>query len=213
MMVMYALTPGIRSICSGGMSRLSGCRPVSTMRDSPSRSRRTMSGRRTRLWVPRTKSTAGARPKMASPSCCATHPATPISRGRSRPRPMSCSTRAKTFSCAFSRTEQVFRTTTSAGPASAGRQPSDPRAAAIFSESWTFIWQPQVSIRNRRWGAGSGGATGPPGASPVAADRSGARSVIQRPAGSGASPAPSHPGDRRRPPRPAIGTRVCGRCR
>ena len=61
--------------------------------------------------------------------------------GGGAPAAVSCSTREKTFSCAFSRTEQVFRITIPAGPAppsgaaAAGRQPSLPSAAAIFSES------------------------------------------------------------------------------
>ena len=72
-------------------------------------------GRRCRVCGPKTMSTIGARRVMASPSWLATQPPTPISRAglaafQSFQRPSS----EKTFSCAFSRTEQVLSSSRSA---------------------------------------------------------------------------------------------------
>ncbi len=86
---------------------------------------------------------------MAAPSWLATQPPTPISSpGRSR---LSCFTRPRslnTFSCAFSRTEQVLKRMRSASSgAAAGAQPSAASStSAIRAESYSFIWQPNVRM-------------------------------------------------------------------
>ncbi len=84
---------------------------------------------------------------MASPSWDATQPPTPMMTSRSpvlnsfqRPSWL------KTFSCAFSRIEQVLTRMTSA---SSGRSVSSSPSAwastsAILAESYSFIWQPWV---------------------------------------------------------------------
>src|SRR6185503_20426281 len=55
------------------------------------------------------------------------------------------------FSSARSRTLHVLMTTTSASAAaSVASKPACSRSPAIRSESWTFIWQPKVSIRYLR---------------------------------------------------------------
>ena len=79
---------------------------------------------------------------MAAPSCEATHPPTPITRSgffflSSRARPKS----EKTFSCAFSRTEQVLNKMTSASSGvSVLIMPSEAsKTSAILSESYSFI--------------------------------------------------------------------------
>src|SRR6185369_12454140 len=55
-----------------------------------------------------------------------------------------------TFSCAFSRTEQVLNTMTSASSAfAAGARPSAAASTSeIFSESYSFIWQPKVRLKS-----------------------------------------------------------------
>ena len=88
---------------------------------------------------------------MFSPSCEATHPATPMIslgffsfRGLTRPRSEN------TFSCAFSRTEQVLKRMMSAssGSATCSMPPcSSSNTASIFSLSYSFIWQPKVRIK------------------------------------------------------------------
>jgi hypothetical protein len=85
---------------------------------------------------------------MDSPSCCATQPVTPTTIGRFRFRCEKLRSRVKTASSAFSRTLQVLRMTTSASRSvEAARRPSFLRLPEIFSLSWAFIWQPQVSIQ------------------------------------------------------------------
>ena len=86
---------------------------------------------------------------IAAPSCDATQPPTPIMRSglsalSARTRPRSWNTR----SCAFSRTEHVLNRMTSA---SSGRsvsvRPSEAwSTSAILSESYSFIWQPNVRM-------------------------------------------------------------------
>src|SRR5690348_4018170 len=109
------------------------------------------SGRRCRVWGPNTRSTYGARSTIAWPSCDATQPPTPISTSglaclNSFQRP-SCE---NTFSCAFSRIEQVFTRITSACDTSCVR--TMPRSAAstssILRESYSFIWQPWVWMKS-----------------------------------------------------------------
>ena len=53
-----------------------------------------------------------------------------------------------TFSCAFSRTEQVFRRTTSASSGwLVSSRPADSRStSAMRAESYSFIWQPKVEM-------------------------------------------------------------------
>ena len=104
-------------------------------------------GNRCRVCGPNTTSTYGARFTISPPSCEATQPPTPITRFgffsfRWRTRPRSWNT----FSCAFSRTEQVLNRITSA---SSGRSvlimPSlSESTSTILSESYSFIWQPKV---------------------------------------------------------------------
>ena len=54
-----------------------------------------------------------------------------------------------TFSCAFSRTEQVFMSSTSAsaGSSVAVRPSAAWSASAIRAESYSFIWQPKVLMK------------------------------------------------------------------
>src|SRR5919197_5113450 len=114
----------------------------------------TSTGSRRIARVPTTTSgTPGARLRMAAPSCCATHPATattgsrPVSAASIRSSPR----RVYSFSSARSRTLHVLMTTTSASCASSvASKPACSRSPAIRSESWTFIWQPKVSIRYLR---------------------------------------------------------------
>ena len=84
---------------------------------------------------------------IASPSCEATQPPTPISTGLSpclsdfqRPSWLN------TFSCAFSRIEQVLTSTTSASSTlSVSSRPSAAAStSAMRAESYSFIWQPWV---------------------------------------------------------------------
>ena len=84
---------------------------------------------------------------MDAPSWLATQPPTPItSPGLARFR---CLTRPRswnTFSCAFSRTEQVLNRMTSASSGlSVFTTPSAAAStSAMRSESYSFIWQPKV---------------------------------------------------------------------
>ena len=110
---------------------------------------RIICGSRCSVCGPNTISTYGARLTIASPSCEATQPPTPIKRSglaslSSRSRPRS----ENTFSCAFSRTEQVFsRITSASSGVSVRTRPSEaPSTSAILSESYSFIWQPKVLI-------------------------------------------------------------------
>src|SRR5882724_988341 len=107
------------------------------------------SGSRCKVCGPKTRSTYGARATMAAPSWLAKQPPTPMrSSGRAffsgftRPRSW------KTFSCAFSRTEQVLKRIRSASSGrSVGSKPFAARkTSAILSESYSFIWQPKVRM-------------------------------------------------------------------
>ncbi len=78
------------------------------------------SGRRCSVCGPNTRSTYGARRTISPPSWLATHPPTPMRRsGLSRFKPRTRPRSANTFSCAFSRTEQVLKSTRSACAGSA----------------------------------------------------------------------------------------------
>ncbi len=111
---------------------------------------------------------------MAAPSCEATQPPTPISTGL--PSFFSAFQRPNwlnTFSCAFSRMEQVLTSTTSAssGLSVSSRPSAAASTSAILAESYSFIWQPWVLMyslpRAGRGGVGGwsrwGGRGGGPG--------------------------------------------------
>src|SRR3990172_1056616 len=88
---------------------------------------------------------------MSLPSWLATQPPTAIMRsGLARLRCLTRPRSANTFSCAFSRTEQVLNTMRSAPSAlAAGASPSASASTAeIFSESYSFIWQPKVRMKS-----------------------------------------------------------------
>ena len=118
------------------------------------------------LWVPKTASTHGARSTIPSRICWARQPPTAICMsGRSRFTAANCPRFPKRRLAAFSRTEQVLMTTTSApmSPASpardwpldcftaglcaTGTKPDSSSRPAIRSESCTFIWQPRVRTK------------------------------------------------------------------
>ncbi len=112
-----------------------------------SRRARISSGRRCRVCGPNTRSTNGARLMIASPSCEATQPPTPMM--TSRPlffRPFHTPSWLNTFSCAFSRMEQVLTRMTSASSGlsvSSGHRWRQVRRPS-WRESYSFIWQPWV---------------------------------------------------------------------
>ena len=122
---------------------------------------RSNAGKTSKLWVPNTASTQGARSTMPSRICWARHPPTAICMpGRSRFTEASCPRLPNRRFAAFSRTEQVLTTTTSAPPSpasvalnialgtlSTGTSPESSRSPAIRSESCWFIWQPRVRTR------------------------------------------------------------------
>src|SRR5690242_8183353 len=88
---------------------------------------------------------------MAAPSWLATQPPTPMR--RSRRTSFRCLTRPrswKTFSCAFSRTEQVLNRIRSAssGRSVVSKPPAARNRSAILSESYSFIWQPKVRMKS-----------------------------------------------------------------
>ena len=112
-----------------------------------SRRARISSGSRCRVCGPNTRSTNGARLMIASPSCEATQPPTPMM--TSRPlffRPFHTPSWLNTFSCAFSRMEQVLTRMTSAssGLSVSSRPSLAASTSAILAESYSFIWQPWV---------------------------------------------------------------------
>ena len=89
---------------------------------------------------------------MAAPSWLATQPPTPITRsGFARFNAFTRPRSEKTFSCAFSRTEQVLKRMTSASSGwsvftivSPSASDACASTSAILSESYSFIWQPNV---------------------------------------------------------------------
>ena len=110
---------------------------------------------------------------MASPSWLATQPPTPMTRSglsffRCCTRPRS----EKTFSWAFSRTEQVLNRMTSASSGlSVSSRPWSPRStSAILSESYSFIWQPNVRMYSLRAEAEAVAGTVAAGAAGAAAE-------------------------------------------
>ena len=118
---------------------------TSTTRRVPVRTLPISSGKRCSVCGPNTRSTHGARFMISAPSWLATQPPTPMmSSGfrsfSSRQRPSS----ENTFSCAFSRTEQVFtsRMLAWSAPPAALADNEPPSTSAILAESYSFIWQP-----------------------------------------------------------------------
>jgi len=87
---------------------------------------------------------------MPEPSWLATQPPTPmITCGRRAFRIRHSPSSENTFSCAFSRTEQVFMRSRSAssGSSVATRSASARSTSAIRAESYSFIWQPKVLMK------------------------------------------------------------------
>ena len=110
------------------------------------RSSASMSGKRCRVCGPNTRSTCGARAVIASPSWLATQPPTPMmTPGRASLMSFHSPSSENTFSCAFSRTEQVFISSTSAcrGSSVAVRPSESASTSPIRAESYSFIWQPK----------------------------------------------------------------------
>src|SRR3990172_3147247 len=90
--------------------------------------------------------TCGARRTIAAPSCEATQPPTPMtSPGRRAFSSRQNPSWVKTFSCAFSRTEQVLSSNTSASAGSSvnSRPWEAASTSAMRAESYSFIWQPK----------------------------------------------------------------------
>ena len=144
-----ARAPSARGAGSRSNFSISG-KLTSTTGRPCARSSAIMSGRRCRVCGPNTRSTYGARSLMASPSWLATQPPTPmITSGRSSLRRRHSPSSENTFSCAFSRTEQVFMSSTSASAgSSAGLRPAPSRStSAMRAESYSFIWQPKVLMK------------------------------------------------------------------
>jgi hypothetical protein len=107
MMETNAVTPSTRAGGRWSNFSISG-KLMSTWGRSDARRFSSMAGRRCSVCGPNTRSTYGARAMMAAPSWLATQPPTPIS----TPLSFRCLTRPRslnTFSCAFSRTEQVLK--------------------------------------------------------------------------------------------------------
>ena len=154
MMVTYAFTGSPRLVTpSGNVTSSYGLRSRSGARRRSAACSTSIGSRRIACVPMTTSATPGDRLKMAAPSCCATQPATatigscPCSAASSRSSPR----RVYSFSSARSRTLQVLMTTTSASAASAvASKPACSSSPAIRSESWKFIWQPNVSMRYLR---------------------------------------------------------------
>jgi len=144
MMETKALPPATRGAGRRSNFSISG-KLTSTCGVPVSRRRASSSGSRCSVCGPNTTSTNGARATMPAPSWLATQPPTAImSRGLARFRCFTRPRSANTFSCAFSRTEQVLKTMTSASSArTAGSSPSACASTPeMRAESTSFIWQP-----------------------------------------------------------------------
>ncbi len=144
-----AVAPSARGAGSASNFSISG-KLTSTTERPVWRSSEIMSGRRWMVCGPNTRSTNGARWVMASPSWLATQPPTPISTwGRSFLSNRHSPSRENTFSCAFSRTEQVLTRSTSAsfGSSVAVSPLAAWSASAMRAESYSFIWQPKVLMK------------------------------------------------------------------
>ena len=101
---------------------------------------------RSRLWVPSTTSTQGARSRTSSRSFWAAHPPTTSSRpARASLNLLSWPRFPYRRLSAFSRMVQVLTKTTSASSALAAlTMPSASNNPATRSLSCSFIWQPKV---------------------------------------------------------------------
>src|SRR5580658_6297228 len=128
---------------------------------SPPRWATTRAGISARLSGPTTRSTCGMRCRSFSPSCCATQPAMQMTRsGRARFRRASLPASLRSFCSAFSRTLHVLRMTRSASSTFApARHPWAASTSTIRSESWTFIWHPNVCTKYRPASACGGAAS------------------------------------------------------
>ena len=142
----YAAAPSARG--AGRASNFSTSGKLTSTAGRPLSFTRAMSSpRRWSVCGPNTTSTYGARSTIAPASWEATHPPTPmITCGRCALRSRHSPRSEYTFSCAFSRTEQVFMMSTSAVPGSsvAASRPLVSSTSAIRAESYSFIWQPNV---------------------------------------------------------------------
>ncbi len=109
-----AVAPSARG--AGKRSNFSISGKLTSTTERPVRfSSASISGRRCSVCGPKTRSTNGARRVIASPSWLATQPPTPMMTcGRSDLNRRHSPNSENTFSCAFSRTEQVFISRTSA---------------------------------------------------------------------------------------------------
>ncbi len=160
--------PSAAACCSPAVSADAVGASVTSTTGPVSAALRSRAGALAALWVPKTTSTWGARARMASPSSWARHPPTAICmpgrRSRSALRLPRC---PKNRLSAFSRMQQVLKTTTSAASSrSILTSPSARSAPARRSESCSFIWHPKVRIANVR---GAGAVPGSPGAGLVVA--------------------------------------------
>src|SRR5690606_27468100 len=154
-----ALGPSARGSGRRSNFSISG-KLMSTWGSPDARRSRSSSGRRCSVCGPNTRSTYGARFTIASPSWLATQPPTPISTGRSPClRDFQRPSWLNTFSCAFSRIEQVLTRITSASSTFVvSSSPSEAAStSAMRAESYSFIWQPWVGMNNLR--AGGAGAS------------------------------------------------------
>jgi hypothetical protein len=141
-----AEVPAVRGAGKRSNFSISG-KLTSTCARPVRRSSAIISGSRCSVCGPNTRSTNGARAAIASPSWLATHPPTPISTcGRCAFSRRHSPSSENTFSWAFSRTEQVFISRTSAwAGSSVGVRPTLTRStSAMRAESYSFIWQPKV---------------------------------------------------------------------
>ena len=139
-----------RALAAGGRtsrSRESRCRPAAR-RSRGARS--SSSGRRCSVCGPNTRSTYGARSTIAAPSWLATQPPTPISSaGLARFR---CAHAAEVGEHLLLRllAHRAGVEQDHVGVLGARRSARSPRAArstsAILSESYSFIWQPNVRM-------------------------------------------------------------------
>src|ERR1700681_695441 len=134
-----------RVISVSNVSSVSLSNPL--IRLFPASNSDSISGNLRWLAEPHTRLTHGARLKISCPSCCATHPSTPII--LSAPRSRYSPSRENTFCAAFSRMLHVlYKIIRAASGVSTCRYPRDNNNPATFSESWSFIWHPNVSRKN-----------------------------------------------------------------
>ncbi len=141
-----AVAPDARGSGRRSNFSISGKLTSTTARPSE-RSFSSIAGSRCSVCGPNTRSTNGARSVMPSPSWLATQPPTPmITPGRASLSRRHFPSSENTFSCAFSRTEQVLSSSRSAVPGSSvgSYPPAERSTSAMRAESYSFIWQPWV---------------------------------------------------------------------